>query len=87
MDIGGGGGAGKEVDQVAGGSEQPQQRMKIGWPTEVRHVAHVTFDRFHGFRGVPAELQPEPALAKAPSARYACTFSLSPFHQRLLLRV
>ncbi|XP_051228541.1 rho GTPase-activating protein 2-like [Lolium perenne] len=69
MDIGGGGaGAGKEVDQVAGGSEQPQQRMKIGWPTEVRHVAHVTFDRFHGFRGVPAELQPEPALAKAPSA-------------------
>jgi hypothetical protein len=59
MDTGAGGGGGKEVDQVAGGSEQPQQRMKIGWPTEVRHVAHVTFDRFHGFRGVPAELQPE----------------------------
>ncbi|KAK3163110.1 hypothetical protein QOZ80_1BG0097780 [Eleusine coracana subsp. coracana] len=31
-------------------------RMEIGWPTDVRHVAHVTFDRFHGFRGVPAEL-------------------------------
>ncbi|KAM3355152.1 hypothetical protein ACQJBY_025750 [Aegilops geniculata] len=72
MDVGGGSGGGggeeEEVDRAAGaGSSQPQ-RMKIGWPTDVRHVAHVTFDRFHGFRGVPAELQPEPALAKAPSA-------------------
>uniref|UniRef100_A0ACD5XHH6 Uncharacterized protein n=1 Tax=Avena sativa TaxID=4498 RepID=A0ACD5XHH6_AVESA len=71
---GGGRGGGKEDhDQVAGGSgqQQQQQRMKIGWPTDVRHVAHVTFDRFHGFRGVPAELQPEPAVARAPSASKA----------------
>jgi hypothetical protein len=59
MDTGAGGGGGKEVDQVAGGSEQPQQRMKIGWPTEVRHVAHVTFDRFGGFLGLPADLEPD----------------------------
>ncbi|KAJ4841977.1 hypothetical protein Tsubulata_020136 [Turnera subulata] len=27
--------------------------MEIGWPTNVRHVAHVTFDRFNGFLGLP----------------------------------
>jgi hypothetical protein len=81
MDTGGGG---KEDDQVAGGGDQEQSRMKIGWPTDVRHVAHVTFDRFHGFRGVPAELQPEPALAKAPSARYFIRSPISPFRQLLL---
>uniref|UniRef100_A0A7N0UAL8 Uncharacterized protein n=1 Tax=Kalanchoe fedtschenkoi TaxID=63787 RepID=A0A7N0UAL8_KALFE len=33
--------------------------MEIGSPTNVRHVAHVTFDKFDGFLGLPAELQPE----------------------------
>ncbi|TVU50917.1 hypothetical protein EJB05_02314 [Eragrostis curvula] len=28
--------------------------MEIGWPTDVQHVAHVTFDRFHGFLGLPS---------------------------------
>ncbi|TXG63084.1 hypothetical protein EZV62_010078 [Acer yangbiense] len=33
--------------------------MDISWPTEVRHVSHVTFDRFDGFLGLPTELEPE----------------------------
>ncbi|CAL9038100.1 unnamed protein product [Musa banksii] len=33
--------------------------MEIGWPSDVRHVAHVTFDRFDGFLGLPVELEPE----------------------------
>lgn len=42
--------------------------MEIGWPTDVRHVAHVTFDRFHGFLGLPVEFEPE-VPRRAPSAR------------------
>lgn len=42
--------------------------LDISYPTEVRHVSHVTFDRFHGFLGLPRELQPE-VPRKAPSAR------------------
>lgn len=40
----------------------------ISWPTEVRHVSHVTFDRFNGFLGLPNELQPH-LPPKVPSAR------------------
>ncbi|KAJ0670708.1 putative Rho GTPase-activating protein 1-5 [Helianthus annuus] len=43
--------------------------MEIGWPTDVRHVAHVTFDRFNGFLGLPDELEPE-VPRRAPSASY-----------------
>lgn len=43
--------------------------MEIGWPTNVRHVAHVTFDRFNGFLGLPVEFEPE-VPRRAPSARY-----------------
>jgi hypothetical protein len=42
--------------------------MEIGLPTDVQHVAHVTFDRFHGFLGLPVELEPE-VPRRAPSAR------------------
>jgi hypothetical protein len=42
--------------------------MEIGWPSNVRHVAHVTFDRFHGFLGLPVEFEPE-VPRRAPSAR------------------
>lgn len=45
--------------------------MDISWPTEVRHVSHVTFDRFNGFLGLPTELEPE-VPRKAPSARSVC---------------
>ncbi|XWS59476.1 hypothetical protein CRYUN_Cryun08bG0125400 [Craigia yunnanensis] len=41
--------------------------MEIGLPTDVRHVAHVTFDRFHGFLGLPVEFEPE-VPRRAPSA-------------------
>ena len=43
--------------------------MDIGWPTNVEHVNHVTFDRFDGFLGLPVEFEPE-LLRRAPSARY-----------------
>lgn len=42
--------------------------MEIGWPTNVRHVAHVTFDRFNGFLGLPVEFEPE-VPRRPPSAR------------------
>ncbi|KAL8513487.1 hypothetical protein ACS0TY_012813 [Phlomoides rotata] len=41
--------------------------MEIGWPTNVKHVTHVTFDRFHGFLGLPVEFEIE-IPCKAPSA-------------------
>ena len=48
--------------------------MEIGWPTNVRHVTHVTFDRFNGFLGLPVEFEPE-VPRRAPSARYIPFFS------------
>ncbi|KAF0933263.1 hypothetical protein E2562_017054 [Oryza meyeriana var. granulata] len=42
--------------------------MQIGRPTDVRHVSHVTFDRFVGFLGLPADLEPD-VPRPAPSAR------------------
>ncbi|PSS23587.1 Rho GTPase-activating protein [Actinidia chinensis var. chinensis] len=41
--------------------------MEIGGPTNVRHVAHVTFDRFNGFLGLPVEFEPE-VPRRPPSA-------------------
>lgn len=49
--------------------------MEIGFPTNVRHVAHVTFDRFNGFLGLPVEFEPE-VLRRAPSAS-ATVFGVS----------
>ena len=43
--------------------------MEIGWPTNVKHVSHVTFDRFNSFLGLPLELQVH-VPAPVPSARY-----------------
>ncbi|CAA0828564.1 Rho GTPase-activating protein 2 [Striga hermonthica] len=34
-------------------------QMEIGWPTDVRHVTHVTFDKFHGFLGLPVDYEVE----------------------------
>jgi hypothetical protein len=51
--------------------------MEIGLPTDVQHVAHVTFDRFHGFLGLPVEFEPE-VPRRAPSARsVSCHIKLS----------
>lgn len=44
------------------------QQMEIGWPTNVQHLTHVTFDRFHGFLGLPVEFQVE-IPCRVPSAR------------------
>lgn len=52
-----------------------QSSMEIGWPTEVRHVAHVTFDRVHGFLGLPTELEPE-LPRRVPSARFVPTSNI-----------
>ncbi|KAK7258453.1 hypothetical protein RIF29_24031 [Crotalaria pallida] len=49
------------VDDVSSSS------LDISWPTEARHVSHVTFDRFNGFLGLPTELQPE-VPRRVPSA-------------------
>ncbi|KAL3530382.1 hypothetical protein ACH5RR_009704 [Cinchona calisaya] len=61
------GGGGRE--ELGGGG------MEIGWPTNVRHVAHVTFDRFNGFLGLPVEFEPE-VPRRAPSAS-ATVFGVS----------
>ncbi|KAL6537886.1 hypothetical protein OROHE_012173 [Orobanche hederae] len=42
--------------------------VEIGWPTDVQHVNHVTFDRFDGFLGLPVEFEPE-VPRRPPSAR------------------
>lgn len=61
QDDGGVGGGG-------GGISSAVHHMEIGWPTNVRHITHVTFDRFHGFLGLPHELQVE-IPCRVPSAR------------------
>ncbi|XWS31648.1 hypothetical protein CRYUN_Cryun23aG0094400 [Craigia yunnanensis] len=50
-------------------------RMEIGWPTNVRHITHVTFDRFNGFLGLPVELEVE-IPGRVPSAS-ASVFGVS----------
>ncbi|KAF8088850.1 hypothetical protein N665_0528s0008 [Sinapis alba] len=57
------------------GEEENLSSMEIGVPTDVRHVAHVTFDRFHGFLGLPVEFEPE-VPRRAPSAS-ATVFGVS----------
>ncbi|KAJ0265014.1 Rho GTPase-activating protein 2 [Hirschfeldia incana] len=57
--VGGGGGGGISSAAV--------HHMEIGWPTNVRHITHVTFDRFRGFLGLPHELQVE-IPCRVPSA-------------------
>ncbi|KAK0580293.1 hypothetical protein LWI29_000404 [Acer saccharum] len=51
------------------------QNMEIGWPTNVRHITHVTFDRFNGFLGLPVEFEVE-IPCRVPSAS-ASVFGVS----------
>lgn len=67
-----GGGGREELGGSGGGAGGG---MEIGWPTNVRHVAHVTFDRFNGFLGLPVEFEPE-VPRRAPSAS-ATVFGVS----------
>uniref|UniRef100_A0A453CL19 CRIB domain-containing protein n=1 Tax=Aegilops tauschii subsp. strangulata TaxID=200361 RepID=A0A453CL19_AEGTS len=50
------GAMGEDDDSDSDGDEEG---MEIGRPMDVRHVAHVTFDRFGGFLGLPADLEPD----------------------------
>ncbi|XP_062087111.1 rho GTPase-activating protein 2-like [Humulus lupulus] len=50
-------------------------QMEIGWPTNVRHITHVTFDRFNGFLGLPVEFEVE-IPGRVPSAS-ASVFGVS----------
>ncbi|KAL5551798.1 hypothetical protein UlMin_001974 [Ulmus minor] len=43
--------------------------MEIGWPTNVRHITHVTFDRFNGFLGLPVKFEVE-VPRRVPSASF-----------------
>ncbi|KAG0590222.1 hypothetical protein M758_1G080800 [Ceratodon purpureus] len=49
------------VDRVKekGKAKEVKMSMDIGWPTDVEHVAHVTFDRYNGFLGLPEEYEHE----------------------------
>ncbi|XP_022979297.1 rho GTPase-activating protein 5-like isoform X1 [Cucurbita maxima] len=49
--------------------------MDISSPVNVRHVSHVTFDRFNGFLGLPSEFEPE-VPTRVPSAS-ASVFGVS----------
>ena len=55
--------------------------LEIGWPTDVQHVTHVTFDRYNGFLGLPQEFQVD-VPGRVPSARYR-TAIFSFFSRRL----
>ncbi|CAL9093757.1 unnamed protein product [Musa acuminata var. zebrina] len=61
--------------KTEGAGDEDLGSMDIGCPTDVRHVAHVTFDRFHGFLGLPVEFEPE-VPRRAPSAS-ATVFGVS----------
>nr|GMC79537.1 rho GTPase-activating protein 5-like [Ipomoea batatas]GMC88916.1 rho GTPase-activating protein 5-like [Ipomoea batatas] len=50
--------------------------MEISWPSNVRHVAHVTFDRFNGFLGLPVEFEPE--VPRRPPSASTRVFGVSP---------
>ncbi len=56
--------------------EDATETLEIGWPTDVQHVAHVTFDRYNGFLGLPEEFVVE-VPPRAPSARYYQKIPLS----------
>jgi hypothetical protein len=64
------GAAGWEAEEEDEGDDAAVElgEMEIGWPTDVRHVAHVTFDRFNGFLGLPVEFEVE-MPCRVPSAR------------------
>ncbi|KAE8657790.1 Rho GTPase-activating protein 4 [Hibiscus syriacus] len=49
--------------------------MEIGLPTNVQHVSHVTFDRFHGFLGLPVEFEPE--VPRRPPSASKSVFGVS----------
>ncbi|KAJ7565929.1 hypothetical protein O6H91_02G081600 [Diphasiastrum complanatum] len=57
-------------------TSEEKASMDISWPTNLRHVTHVTFDRFNGFLGLPVEFEVE-IPRRVPSAS-ASVFGVSP---------
>nr|DAD33366.1 TPA_asm: hypothetical protein HUJ06_012217 [Nelumbo nucifera] len=45
------------------------EREDISWPTNARHVSHLTFDRYNGFLGLPIEFETD-VPSRVPSARF-----------------
>ncbi|XP_076913248.1 rho GTPase-activating protein 5-like [Bidens hawaiensis] len=56
-------------------NNKTSSKMEIGVPTNVRHVAHVTFDRFNGFLGLPVEFEPE--VPRRPPSASTSVFGVS----------
>lgn len=46
---------------------ETNKQINIGWPTNVKHLVHVSFDRFKGFVGLPEDMGEE--QKNAPGAR------------------
>ncbi|XP_020170724.1 rho GTPase-activating protein 5 [Aegilops tauschii subsp. strangulata] len=67
------GAMGEDDDSDSDGDEEG---MEIGRPMDVRHVAHVTFDRFGGFLGLPADLEPD--VPRPTPGVSASVFGVSP---------
>ncbi|CAM6039449.1 unnamed protein product [Sphagnum compactum] len=57
----------EEEDDEEETVQWPLQAPVIEWPTHVQHIAHVTFDRYNGFLGLPEEFKIEVPL-RPPSA-------------------
>ncbi|KAK6158953.1 hypothetical protein DH2020_006267 [Rehmannia glutinosa] len=63
------------ISPTQNGPDDVASDVDIGWPTDVRHVSHVTFDRFNGFLGIPVELQPD--VPRKPPSASASVFGVS----------
>ncbi|KAF8651669.1 hypothetical protein HU200_063180 [Digitaria exilis] len=63
-------------DEDGDEEDSDDEGIEIGRPTDVRHVSHVTFDRFGGFLGLPADLEPD-VPRRTPSASVS-VFGVSP---------
>ncbi|KAM0824830.1 hypothetical protein ACQ4PT_069951 [Festuca glaucescens] len=69
-------GAGAAGDDDDDTDSEDGEGMDIGGPVDVRHVAHVTFDPFGGFRGLPADLEPD--VPRPTPSVSASVFGVSP---------
>ncbi|KAI3678454.1 hypothetical protein L6452_37748 [Arctium lappa] len=65
----------KFEDFCSDSNSKKSSKMEIGVPTNVRHVAHVTFDRFNGFLGLPVEFEPE--VPRRPPSASTSVFGVS----------
>lgn len=74
----------KVKEKEKGKGKEIKMSMDIGWPTDVEHVAHVTFDRYNGFLGLPEEYEHE-VPRPTPSARFV--FTPDPLVVRVLVCV